>query len=182
MTRIDVAHSSIALESAMKYRGVLLRFGALAEEAIDQRHRLFDRIGAMRRGRERALQVTGYQRRANAFAGNVGDRHGPAIVGHAQDIEIITTYFERRYAASASLKPALRRQAARIQALLDLPRQLELLLHFLLAALLFEKARVFQDRGCFERQRLQELAITGGQVGGADPRIQVKDAHGLTGG
>ena len=37
MTSIDVAQPSIALQSAVKDGGVLFSFGALAEEAIDDR-------------------------------------------------------------------------------------------------------------------------------------------------
>jgi len=58
-------------------------------------------------------------------------------------------------------------QVIRKQAALDLARQLQFLLHALLFTLLLEQARIFENSGGFERERLKNLAVPGGEVRGS---------------
>ena len=58
----------------------------------------------------------------------------------------------------------------------------EFLLHALLDALLFEQARVLENRRSFERKRLQQLAISGRQIDGRLPRVEVDHTDGVAAG
>ncbi len=66
--------------------------------------------------------------------------------------------------------------------MLDLARDLQFLLHALLGPLFLQQARVFEDGGRFERQRLQQLAIAARHIRRGHARIQVEHAHGFGGG
>ena len=138
MTRVDVAKPAILPQGAIKDSGVFLHFRPLDQKTIDQLHGLLNGMGAVRHRRERPLQVASQQRGTDALAGNVGHRHRPAVVVHIQHVKVIAAHLQRGHAAPAGHKPAHRGKAARIQALLNLPRHIQLFLDFLLAALFFE--------------------------------------------
>ena len=85
----------------------------------------------------------------------------------------------RSHARSAGAEPAGGWQLARQQTLLNGARQVQLLIHLLLLAFFLEQARVFENSGGLNGQRLQQLAIPAGEVGRRHARIHVEDAYGI---
>ena len=103
----------------------------------------------------------------------VGDDGGPAVRIHFRDVVVIAAYLMRRYATAACPQPPGFRQVGRQQTLLDGPRQAQFLFQLAFTALLFEEAGVFQDGRGFDSQRLEQLAISAGQVSGGDAGIHI---------
>ncbi len=83
----------------------------------------------------------------------------------------------RRNARSAGAEPAFRRQMARKQALLDGARHAQFFFDLLLLALFLEQARVFEHGRRLDGQRLQQFAISAGEIGCQVAGVHVEDAH-----
>ncbi len=151
----------------MEDRRVFLAPRSIDQELVEppdpRRHR---RLPCSAVGNQRSLQQRRQQRRAHALAGDVRHHQPPSSCAVTPTHRSSRRPPARCHAAAAGAQPAVRRQPARQQALLDRPRH-----RFssssirCLRAFLFQQARVFEHRRSLDRQRLQQLAVAPRQVG-----------------
>ena len=121
MPSIDVLEFSIAAESAEKHGGIAAHFGMFAQEIIDVIKNT-GRVGAHCHSGKSALKHGREQRRAEAFAGDVRDEKGRAVVAHGKNIEIITSHRQTGKINTADGEMRKIPEAAREQGLLNVAR------------------------------------------------------------
>jgi hypothetical protein len=164
MSGIDVFDIAIATENAEKHGGVTAHFGVFAEKVVDVIEHT-RRVRAHGHAGKSALQHGREQRRAEAFAGDVRDKEGCAVITHRKHIEVVPADGKAGNINAADGEMREIPEAAREQGLLDVAGDTEFLLHALALTLAFDQARIVQNAGGFDRKRVQDLAFEFGESG-----------------
>ena len=175
MAGVGISQASRGIQLRVEHGRVLAMLGAVVQKGIDARKH-FGNVRGGRSAQERALQKAGQQRRTHALPRHVRNHQGPRLRTDRHHIVIIAAHLMRALARSANHEPALLRQMARHQTLLNAARHVEFFLDALFGALLFDQARVLENRRRFDRQRLQQLPIAARQIDRGNPRIHVEHA------
>ena len=116
------------------------------------------------------------QRRSQAFAADVGDENRGAVFVDRNHVEVVAADFSAgmMHAGDGKIRKVV--QAVGNERLLDGARDGKLLLQALALAFPLHQARVVQNAGGLDRERVENLAVDGGE-GRDAPRIEIDDAE-----
>lgn len=146
-----------------------------AEKTVDVVEN-FDRVGAHGQARHGALQHGGEQGRAQAFAADVGDENGGAVVADGKDVKVIAADLGAGTVHAGDVQMRKVVQAVRNQRLLHGARDGKLLLQALALALPLDQARVVKNAGGLHGEGVENLAVDG-RKGRDAPGIEINDAQ-----
>ena len=116
------------------------------------------------------------KRRAKAFAGNIRDQEGRAIILHRKNVEVVAADREAGNIHAADREMREIAEPAREKRLLNVARDAEFLLQALALALVFDQARVVQNAGGFDGEGVENLAFEFGERGRA-AGIEIQNAE-----
>ena len=175
MACLDVFEHAVAADDADEHGGVAADFVVAAEKFVDVVEDR-DGIGAHREARQRALQHGGEQSRTQAFAADVGDEEGGAVLVDREHVEVVASDFSAgmMHAGDGEMGEVV--EAVRNKRLLDGARDGKLLLKALALALLLNQAGVVENAGGLAAEGVENLAVDGGEAGDA-ARIEIDDAE-----
>ncbi len=160
MPGVDVFEFTLAAKNPEKHGGVFSHLGVLTQEVVEVIEHT-RRVGAHSHPGKRALQHGREQGRAQAFAGNVGDEEGGAVLLHRKNIEVVPSNRKARKIQAADGEIREIPESARQKGLLDVAGDVEFLLEALALPFVLDQARVIEDAGGFGAQRVQIFDLFG---------------------
>src|SRR6266849_8558735 len=158
MAGIGEFEAAFPVEDGKEQRGVAAEARVVAEKVINV---VEHRGGILAEGHsgERALKHGGEKRRAQAFAGNVGNEKSGAIAVEPQDVKVVAPDGQARLIHARHLQVRKVLEFARQQRLLDFAGDAELLLHALPFALALHQPRVVEHARGFQRNSIESLPL-----------------------
>src|ERR1700733_10537466 len=141
MAGIEEHELTVTAQDAKEHGGIAAHFRVLAQKpihVIEHHHR----VRSAGHAGKRALEHGRDQRRAEPFAGHVRNKEGRPVLTHWKYIEVITAHGMTRRVRSRHRKVRVIAKSSRKQSLLNVPCDVELLLHSLPLAFAFYEARV----------------------------------------
>src|SRR5712691_680367 len=175
MAGVNELQVAVLIENPEKQRGVAADLGVLAQETIDVIENA-RRIGAESHAGKRALEHGRKQRGAEPFSGNVGDEKSSPVIVEREDVEVVATDRGTREIDAGDGEVGVIGEIAREERLLNVARDVDLLLQALAFALVFDEAGVVQDAGGVGGQGVNNLAIEF-REGGRAARIQIENTQ-----
>ncbi len=178
MARIDEFEMAVLIEDPEEHRGVTAHFRVIAKKAI---HVIEEKrgVGAEGHARERTLEHGGNDGGAKPLAGNVGNHKRSTVITQREDIKVVAPNGQAGEIDAGHGEVRVVGEIARQERLLNVERDVDLLLQALALAFPFDEASVVENAGGVCRKSVENLAIEFGKSRGA-PRIQIKNAEEIT--